>query len=546
MKIEFTKEKLDILKQNLKLNSNYYSIANLTLDNKLFLHSNLEIIEFKDEIDWGYEHKTSPKTYQVYIHSLSFLNPLLYLYETTKELKYLKKVEKEIKRWLNYSEISDNGNIWAEQAVANRLITLMYFLFFINKTSINYNRLLHIIERHLNFLSNPIHYKENNHGLMMDRALLLTSIFLKNNNQKTFYLDVAKNRIEKLILRDFSYQGVHLENSPEYHILVLKLIKQVINLFKILEYKLDYRIIDILKKAENYLPHIVNHKQELPLIGDTALNYIKENKCYNDFIDYEAGICIFNNEDLKSTLIFNSGFKNKAHKHRDDLSFIYSINGHNLFTDGGKLSYDYESKLVKHIRSPLAHNAFTIRGLEYSILDNNLSKIITTFSTEDYKYVVGEMKFNEKILKRHLILFNEGHIIIVDQGKSVKEEEWIQNFLLDDAVQINKMEAKLLNIKHNDLEYHIDFLTMNSDIRVFFGKKNNAFISKKFNETTDCYRIENVKFGKDCSFLTTIFPKSSQSYEIKLENSSLIFIDSNKTITVPLQCSGFEDTIARE
>src|SRR5699024_245787 len=265
LKIEFTKEKLDILKQNLKLNSNSYSIANLTLDNKLFLHSNLEIIEFKDEIDWGYEHKTSPKTYQVYIHSLSFLHPLLYLYETTKELKYLKKVEKEIKRWLNYSEISDNGNIWAEQAVANRLITLMYFLFFINKTSINYNRLLHIIERHLNFLSNPINYKENNHGLMMDRALLLTSIFLKNNNQKTFYLDVAKNRIEKLILRDFSYQGVHLENSPEYHILVLKLIKQVINLFKILEYKLDYGIIDILKKAENYLPHIVNHKQELPL-----------------------------------------------------------------------------------------------------------------------------------------------------------------------------------------------------------------------------------------------------------------------------------------
>lgn len=535
MKFKFTEKKLEILKQNLKMNSNYQSSANLIMNNKLFLHSNLEIIKFKEEIDWDYEHKVSPKTYQVYIQSLSFLNPLLFLYENTEEIKYYKKAKKEIENWLDYFENSNNEKIWAEHAVANRLITLVYFLSLSHNSSNNCNRLLYVIDKHLKFLSNPIHYKENNHGLMMDKALLITSIFLKNDNQRNFYIDISKNRVEKLILRDFSYQGVHLENSPEYHILVMKLLREVINLFRNLDLKIDYRILYILNKAENYLPYIVNHHREIPLIGDTSLNYIQEKKCYEDFVDYEAGICVFNNEYLKSTLIFNSGFKSKTHKHRDDLSFIYSVNGHNLLVDGGKLSYDYESKLVKFIRSPLAHNTFTIRNLEYSILENDLSKINTTFITKNYKYVVGEMNFNEKKLKRHLILFDEGSLVILDQGKSKNKEEWIQNFLLDDVSHVNKTGSKILNVKHNNLDYHINFITMNDDIRILYGEQNNAFISKRFNETNDCYRIENVKFSKNCSFLTVLSSKNNQDYQVKLENSTIIFMNSNKNITVPLQ-----------
>lgn len=535
MKYSFTKTNLDILKQNLRMNSNYQYYAKLIMNNKLSLHSNLEIIEFKEQIEWNYEHSISSKTYQVYIQSLSFLNPLLFLYEKTEEIEYYKKAEKEIESWLNYFENSNNEIIWAEHAVANRLITLLYFLSLSQESSNNYNSLINVIDSHLKFLANPIYYKENNHGLMMDKALLVTSIFLKDEYKRNFYIDIAKNRVEKLILRDFSYKGVHLENSPEYHILVMKLLNNIINLFHKLDVKMNYRINYILKKAESYLPYIVNNKQEIPMIGDTSLNYIKEPKSYDDFIDYEAGISVFNNKTLKSTLIFNSGFKNKVHKHRDDLSFLYSVNGENLLVDGGKFSYDSDSELVKFIRSPLAHNTFTTRNMEYSILDNDLSKINTTLITEDYKYVVGEMNLNEKKLKRHLIILDEGAIVILDQGESINEEEWIQNFLLDEVAEVDKIRENLLNIKHNNLEYQINFMDISDNIRILYGEKDNAFISKKFNEITDCYRIENIKFSKNCSFLTLINPNKNQNYQVKLENSKLLFINSNKQITIPLQ-----------
>lgn len=538
MELIFTDKNLNILRKNIKMTSNQQKEADLLMENKLSLHSNLDILEFREGIDWSYQHILSPRTYQVYIHSLSYLNSALYIFEHNKQKEYYEKAEAVIESWLNYylrNNDASNNIIWAEHAVANRLTTLLYFLSLKNESTSNYELILEVIYKHLDFLIDPVNYKETNHGLMMDLSILITSLFLNDKIKKENYITIARHRVEKLILRDFSYQGAHLENSPEYHMLVLKLLKSILGIFKELEINTDYRINLIIEKAKKYMSFIINSNNEIPLLGDTSFRIIKDKKSYNDYIDYEAGISVFNNKKNLSTLIFNCGFRNRGHKQRDDLSFIYSLKGQNIFTDGGKYSYDKSSDFVKFIDSALAHNTFTVRNFDYPLKINEKINLKTATCTQDYKYVVGEMIFEEIQLKRHLVLFDDDCIVIFDEGFSNKKVEWIQNFIFDEEVQLSKFQNKKLMIKTEKNNFLLKFIDSDEQIKTLFGHKEYACISKKFNELIDTYRIENISNGKKCSLVTLFTPSNKQEHKVQFQGKKLELIYKEKTIVIDLQ-----------
>lgn len=536
MLLNFTSSNIDILKSSMKIGSNYVYTSDLLMENKLFLHSNLEILKFNKFINWDYTHKSSSKTYQVYIHSLSFFNSLLYRYEKTNDEKFYEKADLLLDDWLFYLDNTNNKFIWTEHSISKRIITLLYFLTFKKTITNNYKKIEKLIINYIEFLANPNNYKENNHGLMMDKSLLIASVFLNDEEQSRNYLHLVKNRVEKLIYRDFSYKGIHLENSPEYHLLVFNLLKDIKCLFKSLDLNLDLRAINILEKSKYYLSYIINSNNELPMIGDTSFKEMNIKKSYDDLIDYEAGISVFNNELSKSTLIFNSGFKSRVHKHRDDLSFLYSLNGENLFIDAGKYSYDYDNNLVNFIRSPLAHNTFTITNFAYSISDYTLANLKNVITTSNYKYALGEIKTENVSLQRHLILFDNDCIAILDRGISNKSEEWVQNFLLETNVSVDRHNKHSLKLNTAKKEFLLKFINSSTKNHTLFGIENNAFVSKKFNQYINTYRIENKAKGTNCELLTLIVPKHKNNFEVKVQNSNIILKrPSKKIITIEIQ-----------
>src|SRR5699024_3275853 len=131
----------------------------------------------------------------------------------------------------------------------------------INKLVIN-----DILNSHCNFLYDEDNYKNNNHGIMMDNALLTASYFSENIN-KNFYIEKAFYRLKYAINRDFTRKGLHLENSPEYHRLVLNLLSKSQYIMSILDLKFDVETNRILYRAKKVSSYIIKPDKIYPLIG---------------------------------------------------------------------------------------------------------------------------------------------------------------------------------------------------------------------------------------------------------------------------------------
>src|SRR5699024_7926752 len=202
-----------------------------------------------------------------------------------------------------------------------------------------------LLEMHCDYLYNDKNYKNNNHGIMMDESLIIASIHISNKDLREIYLNKAFLSIKVALYRDFTRKVVHLENSPEYHLLVLKLFKRIQDHLENTNFSFDKEMKDILKRAELYRHYIIKPDGKFPMIGDTGtIQNKKIKKMFTDFIDYEAGIAIIHNKNYitnsdSTYLTLSAGYKSLTHKHKDDLSINLFLNGRDVLIDSGKYNY---------------------------------------------------------------------------------------------------------------------------------------------------------------------------------------------------------------
>src|SRR5690625_3832205 len=71
-------------------------------EGKYFLLATLDVLEFKNGIDWTYEHPESTKTYQLYLHSLEPIHYLCAYYEEKQDKKSLQKAYDILLDWIRH------------------------------------------------------------------------------------------------------------------------------------------------------------------------------------------------------------------------------------------------------------------------------------------------------------------------------------------------------------------------------------------------------------------------------------------------------------
>src|SRR5699024_4961685 len=90
---------------------------------------------------------------------------------------------------------------------------------------------------------------------------------------------------------------------------------------------------------------------------------------------------------------FKSGYKRLTHKHKDDLSVTYYVDGHDILVDSGKYNYSYTDKNRQYIVSPLAHNTITIEDETYELQnpyeDQLFLNIKSVRNQDDFKITSG-------------------------------------------------------------------------------------------------------------------------------------------------------------
>ncbi len=457
------------------------------------LMSGLPKTEFK-----GYDYPYGLSTVQLYYNSLRLISLLTDAYYVTSDTIYLDEAISIYKDWREQDKRGSikNKYAWYDHSAANRTLTLTYLLRAGNYAIEREVRedIIDSLVAHGNWLFDDKYYQgKGNHGVMQDRALLQLGVFFTNQ----VYIKKAEDRLKQAFRRDFSAEGVHYENSVDYHKMMYKMYQDIF----LLGGARSAAELELLEKSEAYLQFLKKPNGEFPLEGDSGLGRAGiASKNFHNFYDFESGKVIMQDEDLNNTekstyLFFKSGYVSAVHKHFDDLSFVLTDNGNNIFIDAGKYNYEAKDVFRKYIISPKAHTTVYLENQKYAFFPYTLSKYhaeLTHYEeNSEYIYAQGIIHIGKEILTRDII-YMEGVVFLLDRGLLSSPQALKQNFNLSPDVSISLLEANILTIKNSDKLVTLKQYYEISGVETFYEDRENVrgFYSTTFNSLLPMYQIE--------------------------------------------------------
>ncbi|MDW3797106.1 heparinase II/III domain-containing protein [Staphylococcus saprophyticus] len=515
-------------------------IAEAALNNKVIPFPNFDAINFDEKI-WKFEKGTNTASYQLYIQSLRVVGELINYYKISKEEKYLYKAVEIVDSWIEFSEKDSTEMTWYDHPTANRtqvIIELMYYMNSLNH-NIDLTKYLRQLEIHCEYLVNDKNYRPNNHGLMMDRSLLCAGVVLKNS---LFYIK-GKSRAQQTFWHSYSYNGVHLENSPEYHLMVTKMYKIIEKYLNNNNDSLGIEINNMIKKADEYLHKIKRPNNKVPAIGDSSEIEINESEVdWNNFTDTESGITILKNKTNEIYLGFICGYSTITHKHADDLSIILNYKSQDFFVDSGKYNYS-KTKSRYYLVSNKAHSSFQLKEkYEKSNLNKYKKEVWTDtyFDNKTYSLVSGYLnKYKNTFMRRTIYYLKELNLILIrDTGVSKELKNWVNRFNLNNNVEITSMakDTMKLNIDNN---FIILKCLSGQEIKSISQFENEIvekpIISKKANKLNYTNQLISKDDNKEnTDFLFIIAFNETPDIKIIKEENNLVICKNELRATLPI------------
>ncbi|MEY8559715.1 heparinase II/III family protein [Jeotgalicoccus halotolerans] len=501
----------------------HIKVSNLLLDNKLRVKKDFDDIDITNGINWEYQHDVNAKTYQVYLHSLNILKSLVITSKELDDSRYLEAAEEHLKEWLNGEFNQSNSQAWHEHAVSARLQNIIYYQQRAKSFNLDRDSFQKLLLEHCKFLSEKSNYQENNHGIMMDNALIFASNSLDNDELKQSYLEIAYYRVKMALFRDFSKMGVHLENSPEYHKMVLNLYSNIAKNLSAAKMPLGKEISGLFNRARVYSGQMIKPDNTLPIIGDSSKYEETIVKKYTDFVDHEAGVIISQYKDHinvknSSWLYFKSGYMSKTHKHRDDLSISLYMNGHDILVDSGKYGYNLKDPIRKYIVSPQAHSTVYYRNSDYELTNPYSDQIkLKTNRFENrgkYKLSTGiNNLYKEGGITRSAILTKEKVLIVFDRFVTKDFNTGIQNFNVTENAIITQVDDNKFKIEIDEKSYILESVDIGYNSPK--GRICDGYISYKFGQVIQNKRIEFATEAKNFGMLTFLYENKE---DLKIDN----------------------------
>lgn len=522
------------------------SIAKYALNNKIVPFPGFNSTSFNDKI-WNV--KKSEKygnSYTLYLHSLRVTVELMLAYEATKEIEYFNKAEEIINSWIKHSQTDDdNPMIWYDHTTANRTQALIHYLYLADELNrdIDEEKWISLLKKHSEIMSNDEIYKFNNHGLMMDRSLMILGYILDDKSSIT----KGKSRAVNTFWYSFSSQGIHLENSPQYHTMVVRMYNEIEAYLNKKDDSLGEHVVNYLKLAKEYIPLVTKPNQRLSSIGDSGSDKQPREKQYKNIYDREAGISILQYKDPTPFFVtFIAGYSSRVHKHKDDLSITLNYKEKDFFVDPGKYSYT-RNKTRTYITSPSAHSTFYLQDFNYNIhLENRYNRKIVFEGYDDNKtYTLvkgrhGDYTGCSSELTRTVIQLKGYPVLILLDNLDTDNKNplnLVQKFNLASTVKIEKGDSSYRLI--SDGEEMIVRQYLETDEKgIIKGDKSKpvAVNSAGFAKVKETNQLVFKKSTTESNvFLTSIYDdRVVENLNIEITDEKLIINIENKIIDIYL------------
>ncbi|MEE2524054.1 accessory Sec system protein Asp2 [Pseudarthrobacter sp. J47] len=234
------------------------------------------------------------------------------------------------------------------------------------------------------------HAGNNNHGMFQDVALLYYSVIVEQSplELRNEWFKTATARLFDYFSSAFTSEGVHIENTPTYHLMVARQLHGILTILAPSghEHVPHYRA--LLNRAAEYATHAMKPDGMYPPISDTTekqeiqaarLNIFQgEEFAYaasagkmgivptrRTLVLPESGYAIYRSSwtDPDATFaFFSAAYNADYHKHSDELSLFVRSGGVDLLSEAGAYGYDYKEPLTKYAYSSFAHNGLIVDG----------------------------------------------------------------------------------------------------------------------------------------------------------------------------------------
>lgn len=495
-------------------------------DHNFAINSLEKQTDFNFPLDWVTDERKD-YNYLWRKHSFLFIPSFISAYEKESDLLkkeiYLEVIFKEIKNWADCFIYNDCINLfaWNDHATSNRLENLSYFCMYLIYNNKGSKEIYDICLLHMYILSlNKFYSIKTNHGLLQSNSLYIASCIFYDKNNKYNFHDLALSRLRFEYLYSFR-DGVHVENSPEYHYVFLRSLIVTNNFINEMEQEKEKKFLfleeyeNIVDKALEFLSYIIRPDRKLPYIGDTedkdilSFRLNVQNRSYKNFLynitnGKEGELSNINNYISESTgwviiqserntlsfldrihLVLKNGFLSKYHRQDDDACISLFAYGEEWLCDGGLYRHEHHDPIREFMRSRYSHNIMAPLNcyIERQIVPHiNKPKFKSWFNSQNLVFLELETyMFSQYLYNRKLTYKEETRILIEDTlfnpNRIEDQVVVIFNIPNDKVISISENKIIVSSRKNNkkmilcfesDNIFLVDFYRNLSDISHYF------------------------------------------------------------------------------
>ena len=379
-------------------------------------------IEVRVPVDW-LQDPYGDRSWRFWFHSLTFLEPLLANYVATGEPESFIKAAEITLDWVVSNNLGTEGIsefAWYDMAVAARAAILGYLASEAERSGLlsasESSTLMEASEIHGDWLAEEENYKHgHNHGLYEDAGLFILSRQLPSHPSARKWADISARRFVETVKETVQWdEAIHLEHSPSYHF-------SVSNLLGRLNSQLGMGgedVADLVERMRIQAPWLVDSDGGYPQLGDTNLVTPTSSREGTEspavglnFLP-KSGAAIY--KTATSYLMFASWYHSSAHKHSDELNFVWSESGRRILVDAGRYGYYYKEPGRIYAESAPAHNTLTI-GEPFSRRDGRAygSAMLDSAQHGDWIALLAHNPMVAPSSHRRLLLYRPGLALLV-------------------------------------------------------------------------------------------------------------------------------------
>ncbi len=395
--------------------------------------------------DYVYENST----HEYYVQSLGILYDLIIAHQQNKNNLFLEKGFEIINSWAQYNArfcIFQSLMPWNDHVVSDRIIAILLFYDYSKQymtVELQQNIINKITKDSILYLANEYNYtRKHNHGIFEDIALLMSAGHLADKEQQKFYSRIAMNRLKQQVMETYDKNGVHLENSPKYHLVITDLLNSFTSFAKIYNLTIDTETLNRIKLANKNKYFFVLNNGHVPTVGDsTDRSYSSFERIKDEvLISQDGGYVIF--KDKTNYLLIRTQGISNVHAHHDQLSYVYEVDDDLIISDPGFISYT-KSRENKFLRSLKAHNTILTN-------DANKKKIYSfnkTLNTKEFFYC--QVVSHDKNIIREFLLDKKLKILLV--------RDTIENNM-ENLMEALNLSSEVINIKDGNYSQEINLI----------------------------------------------------------------------------------------